>query len=714
MGYTLAYANRMNLAAMTPQGNLSSTAWALANTTANANEFLVYAPNGGSFTLNLSTSTGRTLNVEWLNPATGATTAAGTVTGGSSSQSFTPPFSGDAVLYLADKGAQTPTTPTNLTATAVSSSQINLTWTASTDNVGVTGYLVERQNPGSTSFVQVGTPTGTSYNDTGLASGSTYSYRVRATDAAGNLSPYSSVVSATTPDTQPPTAPTSLSATAVSGSQINLSWTASTDNVGVTGYLVERQNPGSTSFVQVGTPTGTSYNDTGLANASTYSYRVRATDAAGNLSAYSSVASATTQAPDTQPPTAPGNLAATTVSGSQINLSWTASTDNVGVTGYLVERQNPGSTSFVQVGTPTGTSYNDTGLTPSSSYSYRVRATDAAGNLSPYSAVASATTQAANPGLVAAYSFNEGTGTTITDSSGNGNTGTIVGATWTTAGKYGGALSFNGASYVDLGNPGSLQLTGSMTLEAWVLATGTPPDDGQIIAKSDSPNTGLSGWQLKTTPDTGVETFGVAISPDGNSHVQRYSKTVRALNTWYHVAGVYNASAKTLDIYVNGVLDDGVLNGTVTASQVNPALHANIGRRSGGYYFQGTIDELRVYDVALTAAQIQADMNTPIAPVTQPPAAAPAFQAADVTSPLSTPASDTTQASLRGTITLLSFSGGVPTLSINGTAGLKYALEQTSNFVDWTSVVISNAPYLFVHSNAIGLNAEFFRTRYVP
>jgi len=88
--------------------------------------------------------------------------------------------------------------------------------------------------------------------------------------------------------------------------------------------------------------------------------------------------------------TPPSNLTAT-VSGSQINLSWTASTDNVGVTGYLVERcLGAGCTTFAQIATPTATTYSDTGLTPGS-YSYRVRATDAAGNLSPYSNVASAT-----------------------------------------------------------------------------------------------------------------------------------------------------------------------------------------------------------------------------------------------------------------------------------------------------------------------------------
>jgi hypothetical protein len=122
---------------------------------------------------------------------------------------------------------------------------------------------------------------------------------------------------------------------------------------------------------------------------------VRATDAGGNFSAYSSIATATTQA--AQPPTAPTNLAATAVSSSQINLAWTASTGgNGGVTGYRVERcQGAGCSSFAQVGTTAGTNYGDTGLTASTSYSYRVRAADAVGNLSAYSGTASAITQGA-------------------------------------------------------------------------------------------------------------------------------------------------------------------------------------------------------------------------------------------------------------------------------------------------------------------------------
>ena len=295
---------------------------------------------------------------------------------------------------------QPPSVPGGVGASVVSASQINVSWSASSDNVGVTGYRVERcQGVGCSSFVQVAAPAGTSFGDTGLAASTSYSYRVRAADAAGNLSGYSSVVSATTQppsDTQPPSVPGGVGASVVSASQINVSWSASSDNVGVTGYRVERcQGVGCSSFVQVAAPAGTSFGDTGLAASTSYSYRVRAADAAGNLSGYSSVVSATTQPPsDTQPPSVPGGVGASVVSASQINVSWSASSDNVGVTGYRVERcQGVGCSSFVQVAAPAGTSFGDTGLAASTSYSYRVRAADAAGNLSGYSSVVSATTQ---------------------------------------------------------------------------------------------------------------------------------------------------------------------------------------------------------------------------------------------------------------------------------------------------------------------------------
>jgi fibronectin type 3 domain-containing protein len=284
-----------------------------------------------------------------------------------------------------------PSAPGTLAAVA-SGNQIALSWGAATDNVGVTGYRVERcQGTGCSNFTQIATPAGTTYTDTGLTSGTTYSYRVRATDAATLLGPYSNIASATIADTTAPSAPGTLTA-AVNGTDITLTWGAATDNVGVTGYRLERcQGASCTTFTQIATPPGLTYTDSGLNSSTTYRYRVRASDAGGLLGAYSNIASATTGTiPDTTPPSAPGTLTAT-ATGTQIALSWGAATDNVGVTGYRVERcQGTGCSNFTQIATPAGTTYTDTGLTSGTTYSYRVRATDAATLLGPYSNIASA------------------------------------------------------------------------------------------------------------------------------------------------------------------------------------------------------------------------------------------------------------------------------------------------------------------------------------
>jgi uncharacterized repeat protein (TIGR01451 family) len=308
---------------------------------------------------------------------------------------------------------QPPTAPSQLVATPISSAQINLTWTASTDNVGVTGYRVERcQGAGCTTFVDVGASTTTSYSSTGLTSSTSYTYRVRATDAAGNFSGYSNTSTTSTPapvDTQPPTNPTSLVSSAISSSRIDLTWAGSTDNVGVTAYRIERcQGAGCANFAETGTSTTTTYSDLALTGSTSYSYRVRATDAAGNLSAYSNPSTAVTPAPaDTQPPTDPIGLIASAVSSTQINLSWTGSTDNVGVTAYHLERcSGTGCTTWGEVATPGTAAYSDAGLTAGTSYSYRVRAADAAGNLSGYSNVATTTTTGGVPSPIAFLQVN--------------------------------------------------------------------------------------------------------------------------------------------------------------------------------------------------------------------------------------------------------------------------------------------------------------------
>jgi chitodextrinase len=144
---------------------------------------------------------------------------------------------------------------------------------------------------------------------------------------------------------------------------------------------------GCTTWSQIATPTGTTFIDTGRTQYTTYRYRVRANDAANLDSAYSSILNVTTL--DGLAPTTPGGLALT-VSPGQIALQWTASTDNVGVTAYLVERCNSASCTYSQIASVGSLSYVDSNLSSGINYSYRVAARDAQGNVSGYSTVGSA------------------------------------------------------------------------------------------------------------------------------------------------------------------------------------------------------------------------------------------------------------------------------------------------------------------------------------
>ena len=219
------------------------------------------------------------------------------------------------------------------------------------------------------------------------------------------------------PDTTVPSQVSGLVASAVSSSRVDLSWSAASDNVGVTGYEVERcQGAGCSSFAAVTTVSALGWSDTGRSPGTSYSYRVRARDAAGNTGAYSSVATAVTPAAVDNPPSAPTGLSAAAAGSGGVNLSWTAATDDLGVATYEVERcQGAGCSGFVQVATTASTSLADTGLVASTSYSYRVRARDTGNQVGPYSSVASATTGSGSPpppsSLVAAYAFDEGSGT---------------------------------------------------------------------------------------------------------------------------------------------------------------------------------------------------------------------------------------------------------------------------------------------------------------
>lgn len=195
-------------------------------------------------------------------------------------------------------------------------------------------------------------------------------------------------------DTQPPTAPTNLAASNTTSTATTLNWTASTDNVGVTEYQIRRNN------VMVGSVAGntTTYNATGLTASTSYNFNVVALDAANNVSPASNTVQVTTTAGggggDTQPPTAPSNLAASNTTSTGTTLNWNASTDNVGVTQYQI-RQNGN-----MIGSVAGnvTTFNVSGLSPSTGYNFNVVALDAANNVSNPSNTVQVTTTSGGGG----------------------------------------------------------------------------------------------------------------------------------------------------------------------------------------------------------------------------------------------------------------------------------------------------------------------------
>ena len=278
------------------------------------------------------------------------------------------------------------------------------------------------------------------------------------------------------PDTTVPTTPTGLAANATSPSQINLTWTASSDNVAVTGYRVYR---GGVFLSTVGAAVVT-YSDSGLTPSSTHTYYVEAFDAAGNVSGPSSTASATTLAsPDTLAPTTPAGLMANAISSSQIDLSWTASSDNVAVTGYRVYRAG---VFLIAVGAVT--TYTDNGLTASTMYTYYVEAFDAAGNVSGASSTASTTTLASvpTPGTPSISSVSG----TISNNSGV----TITGSSFGTKGHAGPMLydDFDDASTVNIaGREPQLHQGHLVNYASWVQLDAGPGPIPQIVRDSSNP-----------------------------------------------------------------------------------------------------------------------------------------------------------------------------------------------------------------------------------
>jgi predicted phage tail protein len=275
-----------------------------------------------------------------------------------------------------------PRSPSALAATAVSASQINLSWTDNADNES--GFELESSADGIafSKLADLAANT-TSYQHTGLKPNTRYWYQVRAKNAGGN-SGFSNVADATTAEVAP-AEPLRLLALPVSNTQIDLSWVDNSLNE--TGFELESSSDGINFSKLADLPANTiSYQNTGLKTLTTYWYRIRAVNTIGK-SPYSGIATAKTL---DVPPAAPERLTATTFSSSRIDLSWQDLSTNE--TGFELQRSADGAVfSKIAEIAANSTSYQDAGLLPATKYWYRIRATNTA-SPSAFSNTASATT----------------------------------------------------------------------------------------------------------------------------------------------------------------------------------------------------------------------------------------------------------------------------------------------------------------------------------
>jgi YD repeat-containing protein len=493
-----------------------------------------------------------------------------------------------------------PTVPVNVVATATSQSQIGLTWSASTDNVSVSGYEIQRcAGAGCANFTNIGTTAATTYPDSGLTQNTTYRYRLRAYDAAGNFSDYSAIASSTTAaDATPPSVPGTLSASAASGTQANLSWGASTDSGGsnLSGYKIERcQGSGCSGFAQIAVTASTSYPDTTLSSGVTYQFRVRAYDGAGNHSGYSNTAPVST--PDTVAPSTPSGLAAAAPSSNSVNLTWTGSTDNVAVTGYKVYR---GGT---QIGTAGATNYTDNTVVGSTAYTYTVSAYDAAGNNSAASNTAPVTTpDTIAPGVPSGLSASAPSSTqvnlswnAVSDTGGSGLAGYRIyrggvhiansGATnySDTSVSASTGYSYTVAGYDNAGNTSAQSSAANVTTPA-------PPDttapsvpagvttalagDNQVnvswSASTDTGGSGMAGYRIYRGGVQIGTSLTTSFADTTTSPFNSYSYTVAAYDVASNVSGQSSAAIAVTSIQITNS-SGSVLVGASSLYQVEQA-----------------------------------------------------------------------------------------------------------------------------------------------
>ncbi|MES2352848.1 MAG: LamG-like jellyroll fold domain-containing protein [Pseudomonadota bacterium] len=544
--------------------------------------------------------------------------------------------------------------------------QVTLGWD-STISPQVAGYTVHYGTSTGSYSSKVDAGKNTRSTVTGLVEGKTYYFAVTAYDAARTQSGFSNETSFFVPAAaNAPTANFTASKT-TGAAPLSVVFT-STSTGTISGY---RWNFGDGSNSTTANPTHS------YATPGAYTVALTVTGPSGsNTQTKTNLITVSSSTPPTGSTAPVASFVANVATGpAPLTVNFT-STSIGSITAY--------AWTFGDGGTSTAQNPSHT-FANAGSYAVTLKTSNAAGSTTQTKTITVTTgsTTTLRQGLVAAYSFDEGTGTTASDRSGKSNTGSISGATWVN-GRFGKALSFNGTnSRVNVSDSSSLDLSAGMTIEAWVYPTATMSGWRDIVTKERS---GGASYYLYANSDKNQPANGIFTSAENTL----YAGTQIPVNAWTHLTATYDGGTQRL--YVNGVQ---VASRSQTGAIQSSTSPLRIGGNAiWGEYFQGLIDEVRIYNRALSVSEIQSDMSTAIGlastpPPTPTPSTKPGLVAAySFDEGAGTTASDRSGHSNTGTVSgatwvngrfgkALSFNGTNSRVNINDSASLDLSAGMT-------------------------------------
>lgn len=484
--------------------------------------------------------------------------------------------------------------PTTVTATAVTNTQISVSWTSVP---GAFKYFVF-QSAASGPFNFIGTvlEPSTSLLSTGLTPSTTYAYQIVTVDTGGAESAPSAPVSATTLAVDP-NIPSNITATAVSSFEIDVAW--STVASAAKYYLFESQAGGPFNFRATVLAPGTSFQATGLVANTMYCYELASGLTDGETTAVSAPVCATTGAAAA----GPTGLIVTAVSDTRIFVQWQPVT---GAAKYFVYQAAAGETVFTAVGAVIGAeSFLAVNLTPSTEYCYRVTTVDGAGTESaPSSTVCDKTLAPGGGGYLGYWKLDERSGSSAIDSSGFGRTGAISNAAYSLQDRPNidddrSALSFSASPDSAIAVPAAtdLDLLGNFTVAFWAKLPAAADVD---FIGMRAAGCGALGWEIAQDSTSGLHFAGATQVVSAGTSI--------AAGVWTHVA--VTSDSATMHVFVNGAQ---VASAPFTPDNTLTA-PLNIGHVAGCAGGAVMMDEVQILNRAMSATELAAIGTLPPAP----------------------------------------------------------------------------------------------------